>query len=57
MPNGLSLEETYNYIRMLDAPRYPKAFLEIDEYKLEFESSEYINGKLTAKVNFVKREN
>jgi methionyl-tRNA formyltransferase len=57
IPDGLSLEEIYNYIRMLDAPGYPKAFLEIDDYRLEFESSEHINGKLSAKVNFIKKVN
>ncbi len=56
IPEGLSLKEMYNYIRRLDAPGYPKAFSEMGEYKLEFEGSEYIDGKLTAKVNFIRRE-
>ena len=51
---GLSLEEVYNYIRMLDAPGYPKAFLEINGYRLEFESSKFVDGRLSAKVNFIK---
>ena len=56
IPEGLSLEDIYNYIRMLDAPGYPKAFLEMNDYRLEFESSEYIDGRLSAKVSFIKRE-
>ena len=56
IPESLSLEDIYNYIRMLDAPGYPKAFSEMGEYKLEFEGSEYIDVKLTAKVNFIRRE-
>ena len=56
IPEGLSLEGIYDYIRMLDAPSYPKAFLEINGYRLEFESSVYINGKLYAKVSFIKKE-
>jgi methionyl-tRNA formyltransferase len=57
IPEGLSLKDIYNYIRMLDAPGYPKAFLEMNGYRLEFESSNYANGKLSAKVSFIKEEN
>jgi methionyl-tRNA formyltransferase len=56
IPEGLLLEDIYNYIRMLDAPGYPKAFLEMNNYRLELESSEYIDGRLSAKVSFIKRE-
>lgn len=56
IPEGLSLEDIYNYIRMLDAPGYPKAFLEIKDYRLEFENSGYADGRLSAKVSFIKRE-
>jgi methionyl-tRNA formyltransferase len=56
IPEGLSLEDIYNYIRMLDAPGYPKAFLEMNDYRLEFESSDYADGRLSAKVSFIKRE-
>jgi methionyl-tRNA formyltransferase len=56
LPEGLSLEEVYNYIRMLDAPGYPKAFLEMNDYRLEFESSSYVDGRLSAKVSFIKGE-
>jgi len=55
IPEELSLEQTHDYIRMLDSPGYPRAFLEINDYRLEFENSEYINGKLSAKVNFIKK--
>ena len=57
IPNQLSLEEVYNFIRMLDAPGYPKAFMEIENYRLEFESTHFSDGKLIAKVSFTKREN
>jgi len=56
IPEGLSLEDVYNYIRMLDAPGYPKAFLEMNDYRLEFESSDYAGGRLSAKVSFIKRK-
>ena len=55
IPCGLSLEEVYNYIRMLDAPDYPKAFILGNGYRLEFESAEFIDNKLIAKVTFVKK--
>ena len=41
---------------MLDAPGYPKAFLEIKGYRLEFENSAYDDGRLSAKVIFIKGE-
>ncbi len=52
----LSLEEIYNYIRMLDAPGYPKAFIETKKFRLEFECANYKDNELTAKVNFVKKK-
>ena len=57
IPEGLSLEGVYNYIRMLDAPGYPKAFVEMNGYRLEFESTEFVDGRLSAKVNFTKEGN
>lgn len=57
IPKKLSLSELYDFIRMLDAPGYPKAYLDIGEYRLEFESSSFSNGKLFAKTSFIKREN
>lgn len=54
IPHGLSLEEVYNYIRMLDAPDYPKAFIRSNGCRLEFESAEFIDNKLIAKVTFIK---
>ena len=46
------LERIYDYIRMLDAPGYPHAFLEKGGLRLEFEKAEYEPGRLTAKVHF-----
>ncbi|MCC5946014.1 MAG: hypothetical protein JJT94_13875 [Bernardetiaceae bacterium] len=31
-----TIEEVYDYIRMLDAETYPKAFVEIDNFRIEF---------------------
>jgi len=36
LSDTVSLDEVYNYIRMLDAEGYPPAFFRIGNYKLEF---------------------
>ncbi len=45
-----TLEQIYDYIRMLDAPDYPEAFLDIGNYRLTFNSAELIGRELMAKV-------
>lgn len=39
-----SLERLYDFIRMLDAPEYPKAFIQIDTLKIEFYNA-HLNSK------------
>lgn len=41
---GQSLAEIYDYIRMLDADAYPRAFIRAGEYMLEFSSPELLGG-------------
>jgi methionyl-tRNA formyltransferase len=36
IPLNGPLRQFYDYIRMLDAPTYPKAFIEYGEYTIEF---------------------
>ena len=31
-----SIEKIYDFIRMLDAPGYPRAFLDLNEFRVEF---------------------
>lgn len=51
------LSKIYDYIRMLDADGYPKAFLETDNIKFEFTNAKIDNGKVTANVEIkVKNE-
>jgi methionyl-tRNA formyltransferase len=50
IPNNLSAEKLYDFIRMLDAPNYPKAFIKQGDNKLEFSGATLENGSLTAKV-------
>jgi len=47
------LNKINDFIRMLDCDGYPKAFIEIKNFRLEFEKSDLIdNNNLTAKVSF-----
>lgn len=55
IPNSLTLEKLYDFIRMLDAEDYPKAFLEIDNWRLEFFQARIENKKLSAKVKIYEK--
>tara|TARA_B100001093_G_scaffold304651_1_gene290511 strand:+ start:10929 stop:11621 length:693 start_codon:yes stop_codon:yes gene_type:complete len=47
-----SIKEIYDHIRMLDCEGYPKAFLEFERYRFEFENVRLENEEnLVAKVN------
>ena len=51
------LSKIYDYIRMLDAEGYPKAFIENHSIKFEFSHAKLENGKLLAQVEIkVKNE-
>jgi len=42
------LKKIYDYIRMLDAEGYPSAFMETDNFKIEFKNARLKNNKLLA---------
>jgi methionyl-tRNA formyltransferase len=49
--NDLSdIDELYDYIRMLDAPGYPNAFIEINGKKINFTNAEIVDGKIKGNV-------
>lgn len=50
IPNNLTLEQVYDYIRMLDAPDYPHAFLDIGAYRLTFQEASFDTDELKAHV-------
>lgn len=52
----MELDKIYDYIRMLDAEGYPRAYMEFGGYRLEFESAERSadGQELSAKVVFRK---
>ena len=52
--NAESLDEVYNYIRMLDADGYPPAFVRFGDYKLEFSRASQEAGAVDANVKITK---
>lgn len=50
------LEKIFDYIRMLDAVGYPKAFIKFGEYKLEFSRASLKGGKIIADVEIIGSE-
>lgn len=53
LPQGASLEQLYDHIRMLDAEGYPKAYGQTAGYRMEFCKAELRDGRLTAIVEFI----
>ena len=50
LPDGLSLDGVHDFIRMLDAAGYPRAFVEVDGYRLELSRSSRYDGRVEASV-------
>jgi len=48
--NLKSVVEVYDFIRMLDAPDYPKAFLDTNHIHIEFSNAAFENNKIKADV-------
>jgi len=54
IPKGLSIGVIYDYIRMLDAETYPRAYIDYGGVRLLFDRATLIKGKLTARVEIEK---
>lgn len=54
--NLTELEQVFDYIRMLDADGYPKAFLETEHFRLEFERASLRHNSLFADVKITKKK-
>src|SRR5437667_7040671 len=52
-PQG-SLDELHDFIRMLDAEGYPRAFLEHARFRLEFSRSALYDGRIVADVTITQ---
>lgn len=51
-----SLQDIYDYIRMLDCEGYPNAFLENDHFRLEFSKAKFIDDQIiNADVRIIKK--
>jgi len=50
LPSKGGLDELYNFIRMLDAPTYPLAFIDYGDFRLEFLRAEIKNSEIQAQV-------
>jgi len=55
LPMNIDLTRLYDHIRMLDADDYPKAFVDIADYHLEFSGAEHQDEKILAQVVITKR--
>lgn len=53
----MELDKIYDYIRMLDAEGYPRAYMEFGGYRLEFEQAQVLEDgqELSARVIFKKQ--
>jgi methionyl-tRNA formyltransferase len=52
----ISIANLYDFIRMLDAPSYPKAYLELDNLKIELFEVIIKDGKLEGRFEVSKDE-
>jgi len=52
-----SLQQVFDYIRMLDADGYPHAFLETEHFRFEFERASIKKGQVIADVKITERKN
>lgn len=54
IPQNLFPQALYDFIRMLDAPGYPKAFLEAQGVRMEFEKAQRRDQTVTARVALIR---
>ena len=55
IPDDLSLAKLYDFIRMLDAPTYPAAFLDAKGFRFEFKDAEHSDNTIKCKVEIRER--
>jgi methionyl-tRNA formyltransferase len=54
--NLLTLNDFFNFMRMLDAPNYPLAFIEHEGFLLEFSHAQLLNNSIEARVTIRRRD-
>ena len=53
--NLLTLKDFFDFIRMLDAPNYPLAFIEHEGFLLEFSHAQLLNNSIEARVTIRRK--
>ena len=56
LPEDGGLEGVYDFIRMLDAPSYPAAFIEWGRFRIEFSHASLSDGRVQATVMITEKE-
>ncbi|MGM8366488.1 methionyl-tRNA formyltransferase [Virgibacillus sp. W0181] len=56
LENLEKIEEVFDYIRMLDADGYPKAFIETRNFRLEFERASLKDDSIHADVKIIRKK-
>lgn len=56
LPQAGNETSLYDFIRMLDAPTYPKAFVDWGLWRLEFDQAQMMNDSVEARVVIRKRD-
>lgn len=57
LPVQASFSQLYDFIRMLDAPTYPLAFLEHGDFRLEFTHPQLSEDAIEARVTIRRKDN
>ncbi len=55
IPESGSMADLYDFIRMLDAPTYPQAFIDHGDFRYEFDFAEILNDEIRARVTIRRR--
>lgn len=55
LPIAGSIRQIYDYVRMLDAPTYPHAFVDHGEFRIEFSEARLGEDEVTATVRIYKK--
>ena len=50
------INKLYDFLRMLDAPSYPNAFIELKNFRFIFNDIKKMNNSINARVKIVKNE-
>lgn len=54
--NLLTLKDLFDFIRMLDAPTYPLAYIEHGDFLLEFSHAQLLNNSIEARVTIRRKD-